>query len=123
MGDAVFAIERSAPGLQGSWNWKALATVVVQAVSAEATVMSTGFPMLISVPAGVPAGQAGAVAPLSGTVTTTEPDETELIGAGRVPNVTLVMLPRFVPVIVTTVPGRPEAGLIAVMTGLVCAIW
>src|SRR5262249_9187513 len=72
LGELVLVSERSAPGLHGSWYWKVPATEAEQVVSEEVTVTSTGEPTLISVPAAVPAGQAGAVALLSGTVTVTE---------------------------------------------------
>jgi len=109
--------------VHGNLYWKAPGEVVVQFVKAEVTVTSTAVPTLTNVPAGVLGGQAGAVAPLSGTVTTTAVGETVLIGAARPPKVTLVMLPRFAPLMVTTVPGGPEFGLIEVMMGLVITTW
>src|SRR5215471_6928006 len=119
-GEPVLVRARSAPGLQGSWYWNVPAADAEQVVSEELTETSTGLPTLISVPAVVPAGQAGAVAPLSGIVTTTAV-AVETMGAGLPPTVTLVMLLRLVPVIVTDDPGGPEAGLTETIVGLVMA--
>src|SRR5262249_49622954 len=104
----------SAPGLHGSWYWKVPATEAEQVVSEEVTVTSTGEPTLISVPAAVPAGQAGAVALLSGAVTGTEDAVgAETRGTGLPALVTAGV------VIGRVVPGGPEAGLTEVIVGLV----
>jgi hypothetical protein len=107
--------------VHGNLYWKAPGEVVVHVVKAEVTVTSTAAPTFKNVPAGVPAGQAGAVAPLSGTVTMIVVGETAPIDAARPPKVTLVTLPRFAPLMVTTVPGDPEFGLTEVMIGFVTA--
>ena len=93
------ARRRTAVGVgatHGSLYWKAPVAVVEHPVTAEVTVTSTAVPTLTNVP-GVPAGQSGGDAPLSGAETTTSVAETEVMAAVRVPRVTLVMLPRFAP--------------------------
>ena len=103
---------------QGSRYWKTPVAVAVHPVLA-VTVTSTGVPTATGVPPGVPAGQAGGTAPLSGTVTMTSFEETETMDAECPPTVTLVTLPRFEPAMVMLVPGPPEDGLTELMIGFV----